>query len=101
MEQVPKDDDPCLTLSNSYKASATRGGRRVRTHGKLGETGAPSCFSGLGEPEVPDLDEMNGRFAQLLPTKVPDAAMRELAKTMLKVKGAVRRTAVYFHSERN
>jgi hypothetical protein len=33
------------------------------------------------------MDQMTGRFAQILPTKVPDAAMRELAKVMLKVKG--------------
>ena len=30
---------------------------------------------------------MKGRFAQILPTKVPDAGMRDLAKVMLKVKG--------------
>lgn len=44
-------------------------------------------FFGFGESEVPTMDEMKGRFAQLLPTKVPDAATRELAKAMLKVKG--------------
>ncbi len=44
-------------------------------------------FFGFGESEAPTMDEMKGRFAQLLPTKVPDAAMRDLALTMLKVKG--------------
>lgn len=44
-------------------------------------------FFGFGESEAPTMDEMKGRFAQLLPTKVPDAAMRDLAKAMLKVKG--------------
>ena len=44
-------------------------------------------FFGFGECELPDLDEMKGRFAQLLPTKIPDAPMRDLAKAMLKVKG--------------
>ena len=49
-------------------------------------------FFGFGDPDVPTMDEMKGRFAQLLPTKVPDAAMRELALTMLKVKGVGRAT---------
>jgi hypothetical protein len=49
-------------------------------------------FFGFGESEAPTTDEMKGRFAQLLPTKVPDAAMRDLALTMLKVKGAGRAT---------
>ena len=44
-------------------------------------------FFGFGESEVPEMDEMKGRFAQLLPTKVPDAQLREVAKVMLKVKG--------------
>jgi hypothetical protein len=46
-------------------------------------------FFGFGESEVPTMDKMKGRFAQLLPTNVPDAAMRDLAKVMLKVKGVV------------
>jgi hypothetical protein len=45
-------------------------------------------FFGFGETEVPTMDKMKGRFAQLLPTNVADDAMRELAKVMLKVKGA-------------
>ena len=44
-------------------------------------------FFGFGESDVPDMDEMKGRFAQLLPTKVPDDGLRQVAKAMLKVKG--------------
>jgi hypothetical protein len=44
-------------------------------------------FFALGESETPDMDQMTGRFAQLLPTKVPDEGIREVAKAMLKVKG--------------
>ena len=44
-------------------------------------------FFGFGEPEVPAMDEMKGRFAQILPTKAPDAELREVARAMLKVKG--------------
>jgi hypothetical protein len=44
-------------------------------------------FFGFGESEVPGMDEMKGRFAQILPPKVPDDAMRDLAKIMLKVNG--------------
>ncbi|MBI4326384.1 MAG: hypothetical protein HY674_14135 [Chloroflexi bacterium] len=33
------------------------------------------------------MDERKGRFAQILPTQVPDEAMRQVAKAMLKVKG--------------
>jgi len=47
-------------------------------------------FFGFGEPELPELDAIKGRFTQILPTKVPDATMRDLAKVMLKVKGAGR-----------
>lgn len=47
-------------------------------------------FFGLGESEAPGMDEMKGRFAQLLPTKVPDDGIRQVAKAMLKVKGAGR-----------
>jgi hypothetical protein len=47
-------------------------------------------FFGFGESEAPAIDEMKGRFAQLLPTKVPDTAMRDVAKAMLKIKGAGR-----------
>ena len=49
-------------------------------------------FFGLGEPEVPEMDTMKGRFAQLLPTNIPDTDMRDLAKAMLKVKGVARAT---------
>ena len=44
-------------------------------------------FFGLGDSEIPDVDEMQGRFAQLLPSKAPDAALRDLARMMLKAKG--------------
>ena len=44
-------------------------------------------FFGFGESEVPEMDEMKGRFAQLLPTKVPDDGLRQVAKAMLKVQG--------------
>ena len=44
-------------------------------------------FFGFGESEVPAMDEMKGRFAQLLPTKVPDDGLRHVATAMLKVKG--------------
>jgi hypothetical protein len=33
------------------------------------------------------MDKMEGRFAQILPPKVADAGLREVAKVMLKVKG--------------
>jgi hypothetical protein len=41
----------------------------------------------LGETTVPGMDKMEGRFAQILPPKMPDGEMRLLAQTMLKVKG--------------
>lgn len=44
-------------------------------------------FFNLGETTVPGMDRMEGRFAQILPPKVADAGLREVAKTMLKVKG--------------
>ncbi len=44
-------------------------------------------FFGFGESHVPGADKMQGRFAQLLPTKSPSAEHRALAKAMLKVKG--------------
>lgn len=50
-------------------------------------------FFGFGDPDAPTMDEMKGRFAQLLPTKIPDTAMRDLAKAMLKVKGVGRALA--------
>ena len=46
-------------------------------------------FFGFGESEVPEIDTMSGRFAQILPAEIPDAAMRDLAKAMLQVKGAM------------
>lgn len=50
-------------------------------------------FFGFGEPEVPDMDEMKGRFAQILSPKVPDDGLREVARAMLKVKGVGRAIA--------
>lgn len=47
-------------------------------------------FFGFGDTEAPEVDQMKGRFTQLLPSTAPDAAMRDLAKTMLKVKGVGR-----------
>jgi hypothetical protein len=44
-------------------------------------------FFGFGESDVPVMDKMEGRFAQILPPKVPDNEMRLLAQAMLKVKG--------------
>ena len=44
-------------------------------------------FFGFGESEDPGADEMKGRFAQILPTKMPDEGLRQVAKAMLKAKG--------------
>ena len=44
-------------------------------------------FFGFGESTGSELKNIQGRFSQLLPTKVPDEAMRALALAMLKVKG--------------
>jgi hypothetical protein len=44
-------------------------------------------FFGFGDSAVSKLEKLQGRFSQLLPTKVPDEAMRTLALAMLKVKG--------------
>jgi hypothetical protein len=44
-------------------------------------------FFGFGESKTPNMDKMEGRFAQILPPKVPDNDMRLLAHAMLKVKG--------------
>ena len=44
-------------------------------------------FFGFGNSAVEKMDKIEGRFSQLLPTKVPDKGMRELALAMLKVKG--------------
>jgi hypothetical protein len=49
-------------------------------------------FFGFGEPELPELDAIKGRFTQILPTKVPDATMRDLAKAMMQIKGSGRTT---------
>jgi hypothetical protein len=44
-------------------------------------------FFGFGDSIVEKLDKMEGRFSQLLPTKMPDENIRALAIAMLKVKG--------------
>ena len=51
-------------------------------------------FFGLGESDLSSMDEMKGRFAQVLPTKVPDDGIRAVAKAMLKVKGVGQVTQV-------
>jgi hypothetical protein len=38
-------------------------------------------FFGPGESNTPDMDKMEGRFAQILSPKVPDDQMRLLAKS--------------------
>jgi hypothetical protein len=45
-------------------------------------------FFGFGESEMPELDELKGRFAQILPEKTPDATLRELAVALLQAQGA-------------
>jgi hypothetical protein len=44
-------------------------------------------FFGFGESNMPVLDKIEGRFAQILPRKVATDQHRMLAKAMLKVKG--------------
>lgn len=44
-------------------------------------------FFDFGESDMPGLEKMEGRFAQILPPKVPDAQLREVAQAMLHVKG--------------
>jgi hypothetical protein len=51
-------------------------------------------FFGFGEENAPSMDKMTGRFAHLLPTKVPDEEIRKVAKALLKVKGVGQVTQV-------
>jgi hypothetical protein len=44
-------------------------------------------FFNLGETTIPDMDKMEGRFAQILPPNVATVEHRALAQAMLKVKG--------------
>ena len=44
-------------------------------------------FFGFGDAEVSSMDQMEGRFVQILPPKVPDEEMRLLAQTLLQIKG--------------
>ena len=41
----------------------------------------------LTKAEFPIADQLTGRFAQILPPKVPDKEMQTLARTMLQVEG--------------
>jgi hypothetical protein len=45
-------------------------------------------FFGFGESICSKLTQMEGRFSQLLATKVPDENIRALAIAMLKIRGA-------------
>ena len=49
-------------------------------------------FFGFGESVVERLQKLEGRFTQLLPSKVPDEKMRVVAAAMLKVKGVQQAT---------
>jgi hypothetical protein len=44
-------------------------------------------FFGFGEADSPPTEKLRGRFSQLLPSNVPDAATCNLAKALLKSKG--------------
>ena len=44
-------------------------------------------FFGFGEYDGPKLDDIKGRFAQILPSKRPDAESRELARAVLAAMG--------------
>jgi hypothetical protein len=44
-------------------------------------------FFGFGDSNMPSLDKLEGRFAQILPPKLASAENRVLAQAMLKVKG--------------
>jgi hypothetical protein len=45
-------------------------------------------FFGFGESEVPDAEEMSGRFAKILPPRVPTPQDRAMAKALLAAKAA-------------
>jgi hypothetical protein len=47
-------------------------------------------FFGFGESDASKMEQMKGRFSQILPPKVPEPGMREVAKAMLKVKGVAK-----------
>ena len=51
-------------------------------------------FFGFGEPDALAMGGMQGRFAQILPPKVPDEATREVVHAMLKVKGIAKAKSV-------
>jgi hypothetical protein len=45
-------------------------------------------FFGFNETEIPGMDKMTGRFAEILSPKVPDEKTRVVAQALLQVKGA-------------
>ena len=47
-------------------------------------------FFGFGEPEVIGYDTLRGRFAEILPPKMPDKQAREMAQTLLEVMGVTK-----------
>lgn len=51
-------------------------------------------FFGLDDSPVSKMDRIQGRFSQLLPTKLPDEKMRIVAAAMLKMKGVQHARAV-------
>ena len=48
---------------------------------------AQAVHASFGESNMPVLDKIEGRFAQILPPKVATPEHRSLAQAMLKVKG--------------
>lgn len=44
-------------------------------------------FFGFGETEMSEMESIQGRFSQMLPTKAPSREMQMLAKIMLQAKG--------------
>ena len=44
-------------------------------------------FFGFNETEMPGMDKMTGRFAQILTPQMPDEKTQQLAQTLLQVKG--------------
>jgi hypothetical protein len=57
-------------------------------------------FFGFGEHDGPQLDNFEGRFAQMLPRKRPTAEARELARAMLAAMG-ISKDALRGNAERN
>jgi hypothetical protein len=57
-------------------------------------------FFGFGEHDGPQLDNFEGRFAQMLPPKRPGAEARDLARAMLAAMG-INEEALRSNIERN